>query len=128
MMLRGEHNSDSGYAVKGTVPVSVYRGTVPAVTGALIFILTVISTSQISAKVSVQSSVDKKNIIIGDDLNYSVVIKHPEDYTFTEPDFQKVLSNFEIRNQQSKKSIRELEYKYLLTTYTTGEVKINSFL
>ncbi|MDI6641017.1 MAG: hypothetical protein QME68_01730 [Elusimicrobiota bacterium] len=79
------------------------------------------------SQISINSSVDKKEIAIGDSIIYTLTIKCPKEYKFAIPDFKNILQNFEIRNQEVKTKKNLKIYEFELTSYTTGEQKINSF-
>jgi len=92
----------------------------------LIFIW-LLFTSYSFAQISVNSSVDKKEITIGDSFMYTLTIKCPKEYKFESPNFEYILKNFEIRNQKTEKKDKLNIYQFELTSYTTGQQIINSF-
>ena len=84
-------------------------------------------TSYCFAQISINSSVDKKEITIGDSFIYTLIINCPKEYKFEPPNFEYVLRNFEIRNQKTEKKDKLNIYQFELTSYTTGQQIINSF-
>ena len=79
--------------------------------------------------VSVQSSVDKNQILIGDVINYSVTVSHDDSVELQMPSPAANLGMFEIRDyevfepaRQDKKIVEQTNF--LLSTFDTGEYEI----
>jgi hypothetical protein len=77
---------------------------------------------------SLQGSTDKKQITIGDRLNYSLTFTYPENFKLAEPDKTNELGLWTVKDvqaQEEKKTpqiVRRITYT--LTTFTTGQVAI----
>jgi len=79
--------------------------------------------------VSVQSLVDKNQILIGDVLTYSVRVSHPDSVELQMPSPAANLGAFEIRDYKMLESVREEESivdgaTFWLSTFDTGEYEI----
>lgn len=78
--------------------------------------------------VSLQGSVDKRTITIGDVINYTLVFTHPENLKLVEPEKPNEMGQWSVRDVQHNKETKEAKavdrLNYSLTTFTTGEVLI----
>lgn len=93
---------------------------------ALVFLC---SLAAAQGTISVDSHVDKAEILIGDVFNYEVVIRHSEDVTIIPPSLAENLGMFEIRDYVVNPPMSEdgeivERTRYLLSTFETGKYEI----
>jgi hypothetical protein len=101
------------------------------------FQLSTLLISPSHASVILKASVDRNKITIGDRITYTVVIEHDPEIQIKSPEPGANLGEFEIKDYEiigpkSRYSFKKfrirrkkvIEYRYTLTTFTTGEFKI----
>ena len=91
----------------------------------------------LDASVNVKATVDKNKVTIGDKIRYTIVIEHDAGIQVQFPELGGNLGEFEIKDYKiigpktklyfsplwfKKKVVTE--YRYIITTFTTGEFKI----
>jgi len=82
--------------------------------------------------VTIKATIDKPKITIGDKLTYSVSITHDRKLDVKVTDIADTLGQFEIKDYKLAKPARKgrklvTEYRYVITTFTTGEFSIEPF-
>jgi hypothetical protein len=97
----------------------------------LLFLFYTVATFCIFAQsgVSVQSTVDRNQILIGDVINYSIAVSHNENIELQMPSPAANLGMFEIRDYEMLDPVQEDESivertAFLLSTFDTGEYEI----
>lgn len=89
------------------------------------------------SEIIVKTTVNKNKITIGDKIIYSVIIEHSPEINVKFPELETKLGEFEIKDYKvigPKKKLTlknfalrirlKTNYKYIITTFTTGEFKI----
>ena len=84
------------------------------------------------AAINIKTTVDKPKITIGDKVTLLVTINHNSKVDIKIPEIADSLGQFEIKDYAIKKPRKKWgklihEYKYIITTFTTGEYKIEPF-
>ncbi len=79
--------------------------------------------------VSVESSVDRNQILIGDVITYSVIVSHAKDVELQMPSLAANLGAFEIRDYKVLDPVKRddkivEQTNYLISTFDTGEYEI----
>ncbi len=79
--------------------------------------------------VSIESSVDKSQVYIGDRINYKVTMRYPKGYTVLKPPIGHNLGQFEIKDFQIGKPISKgneelVIFNFVISTYDTGKFEI----
>ncbi len=114
------------------VALTVFLIVQPVVFGADTGTVTAVSPKKGKSALSIIATVDKPKITIGDKITYTVVIAHDRKIKATLPDIADTLQQFELKDYEVIKPKRKRgklvhEFRYLITTFTTGEFKISSF-
>ncbi len=81
-------------------------------------------------QISVESKVDSSEIFIGDEINYSVIVRHAPDVNVNMPSLAENLGMFEIRDYNVQEPENEdgqmivERTNYVISTFDTGEFQI----
>ena len=96
---------------------------------AILLVLAVLFVAR-GRSVGVTSSVDKRKILIGQAIHYSLVVRAPEGTETELPDMEAALKAFDIRDKRSSEEMsfgsRVIRKEYLLTLFNSGEFSIPS--
>ncbi len=114
------------------VALTVFLIFQPFVFGADTGTVTAVSPKKGKSAMTISATVDKPKITIGDKITYTVVIAHDRKIKVNLPDIADTLQQFELKDYEVLKPKRKRgklvhEFRYLITTFTTGEFKIGSF-
>ena len=82
--------------------------------------------------VTIRTAIDKPKITIGDKVVYNVTVSHDRKYDVRITDLAETLGQFEIKDYKISKPAKKgrnlvREYRYVITTFTTGEFSIEPF-
>jgi len=87
--------------------------------------------------IRVQAQVDRREIVLGDVMEYKLTLEYPKDYKLNLPDLTSIFGNFEIKKQKNipPKTIGGFfsarrnfaEFTYSITNFNIGEQSISSF-
>lgn len=96
----------------------------------IIFLLLIFNSYLLPNEPTVKSTVDKKNVLIGEEINYNLELKSSDKYNFIFPNITDTLSNFEVLNSKidTLKNEKDLVFKQniKLITFDSGYFKIPS--
>lgn len=96
----------------------------------IIFLILIFNYYLLPNEPTVKSTVDKKNVLIGEEINYNLELKSSDKYNFIFPNITDTLSNFEVLNSKidTLKNEKDLVFKQniKLITFDSGYFKIPS--